>query len=354
MDIGEGVVGRADVLEEIARMYGYDNIPEHRLTTGLPPAHSHPDLEVEERARDILARLGMQEVINYRLTSPEREQRLTPPGEEAADLPYIRLTNPLTPERIVMRRSLLGSALDLLEKNIRLRDRLAFFEIGAVFLPVEGQQLPDEPVKLALAMSGKRDNSAWDAPATQGMDFYDLKGIVEGLLDALHIEGVRYLPESGTVFHPGKCARVVVGEQTLGVFGELHPQVKARYDFLTAPVLAGEFDMAAILAQAPHHYATDPVPTFPPVLEDLAVVVDEDLPADKVAALIKQTGGKLLTAVRLFDIFRGEQIGAGKKSLAYSLTYQALDRTLKDEEVKQLRGRILRRLEQELGAKLRS
>ena len=354
IDIGEGVVGRADLIEEIARLYGYDNIPETRLSSSLPPAYVDSQMEGEERLQDILARLGLQEVINYRLTSTEREARLTPPGQELEAVEYVRLANALTPERSVMRRSLLASVLDLLERNSRLRERLAFFEVGKVFLPVEGERLPAEPTRLAIALTGKREASSWDAQTSVNMNFFDLKGMIEGLLEALHISGAHFVPGEGDVFHPGKCARLMVGELELGRLGELHPLVKERYDFGAAPVLAAELDAEALLALAPHHYPTQPVPTFPPVLEDLAVVVDENLPAERVEGLIRQSGGKLLVEVKLFDIFRGEQIGVGKKSLAYALTYQAPDRTLKDEEIKQLRGRIIRRLDQDLGAKIRS
>ncbi len=133
--------------------------------------------------------------------------------------------------------------------------------------------------------------------------------------------------------------------------------MRERYDWpatFKAPVLAGEFDMDLLLSLIPALYQTEDLPTFPPVLEDLALVVDETIPAEKIEALIRQTGGKLLSSVRLFDVFRSEQIGSGKKSLAYSLTYQAPDRTLKDDEIKTLRNKIIKRLEYEVGAKLRS
>jgi phenylalanyl-tRNA synthetase beta chain len=353
-DIGEGVIGKADVLEEVARLFGYDNIPTTRLADSLPPAHPNAFTEAQDKLKDLLAQLGLTEVITYRLTSAEREARLTPPGQSPAVTPYVTLQNPLTPERSVMRHSLLSSVLEILEKNIRLRDRLAFFEIGPVFLPVEGQELPVEQSRLVMALSGARELPAWDVHETQTMDFFDLKGVVEAMLDALHISGVQYQPAEGTVFHPGKCAQVQVGAQVIGVFGELHPLVKEHFDFGSAPVLAADFDLKTLLDLAPKVYPTEAVPTFPPVKEDIAVVVDEDLPNEKLEALIRQTGGKMLADVRLFDIFRGLQIGAGKKSMAYNLTYQAPDRTLTDAEVAQIRNRIVKRLDQELGAKLRS
>ncbi|MEJ5223174.1 MAG: hypothetical protein WHV44_01875, partial [Anaerolineales bacterium] len=185
------------------------------------------------------------------------------------------------------------------------------------------------------------------------LDFYDLKGLIEALMDALHIS-VTYTPAEHPSFHPGKCAAVLGGNQPLGVFGELHPLVQENYDF-TAPVLAADLDLEAILPLLPDvGHPVRPISEFPPVLEDIAVIVDEALPADRVEALIRQTGGKMLANVKLFDVFRSEQIGAGKKSLAYALTYQSFEGTLTDKDAAQLRNKIIRRLEQELGAKLRA
>ncbi|PWH18689.1 MAG: phenylalanine--tRNA ligase subunit beta [Anaerolineae bacterium] len=352
MDIGEGLVGMADVMEEIARLYGYDNIPETRMADPLPPQRGNPSLEAEERIRDILVTLGLQEVITHRMTAPEIEARLLPreASDGARSVDYVQLANPIAPEKRVLRRSLLSSVLNVLERNARLRETLAFFEIGAVYIPQPGA-LPLEPRRLAIALAGRRYEPAWDVKVGVKLDFYDLKGMIEALMEALHLQ-VSYVPAEHPSFHPGKCASVLLNGAPLGVFGELHPQVAENYDFVS-PVQAAEFDLEAILTALPAGYAVRPVSEFPPVLEDIAVIVDESLPADRVEALIWQTGGKLLASVRLFDVFRGEQIGAGKKSLAYALTYQSLEGTLTDKEAAAIRNRIVRRLENELGAKLR-
>jgi phenylalanyl-tRNA synthetase beta chain len=353
-DIGQGVTGKADLIEEIARLYGYDNIPGTRMQDSLPIQRNNPVLMGETRVTDILVSQGLQELITYRMTTPEREARLLPPGAQAETPPYVRLANPITPERAVMRRSLLAAVLEIVERNSRLTDRLALFELGQVFLPVEGQALPQEPRRLAIALTGRRHPAAWDQKIPGNLDFYDLKGILENLFEELHTPAVEYEPFSSPTFHPGKCALVRSGETALGVFGELHPLVRQQYDFGAAPVLAADLDLDALLAVSPPWFDSAPVPAFPPVLEDIAVVVDESLPAGKVMQVIRQAGGKTLAAVRLFDIFRGEQIGAGKKSLAFSLTYQSFDKTLTDSDAAQIRQRILRRLDQEMGAKLRS
>jgi phenylalanyl-tRNA synthetase beta chain len=168
---------------------------------------------------------------------------------------------------------------------------------------------------------------------------------------------VLYEPWEHPSFHPGKCARILSSGKQVGVFGELHPQVRERYDwpvtYKANQILAADLDLDGLLSLMPELNETAPVPEYPPVLEDLALVVDEGLPAERVAELIRQTGGKVLQEVRLFDVYRGEKIGAGRKSLAYSLTYQAVDKTLSDKDVAGIRTHILRRLEQELGAKLR-
>lgn len=368
LDIGEGIIGLADLMEEIARIYGYDRIPETRMADALPPQRGNPTLEVEERIRNLLVNLGLQEVMTYRLTAPEREARIfpearpsgaggeeqTPPIEREGLGPYLRLKNPIASDRVVLRQRLLPGLLEVVERNARLYPRQALFEIGPVFLASEGSRLPQEPARLAIALTGPRQLPGWQPADTAPMDFYDLKGIIQALLEGLHIDDAHYEPAELSTYHPGKCARLIAGGRSLGVFGELHPLVRQHYDLPATPLLAGEFDLEALQSLVPERYDVQAVPTYPPVLEDLAVIVDESLPAEQVAALIEEAGGKLVSRVRLFDVYRGEQIGNGKKSLAYSLTYQASDRTLTDEEVAQIRQRIVRRLEQELGAKLRS
>jgi phenylalanyl-tRNA synthetase beta chain len=354
LDIGEGVIGVADLMEEIARIYGYERIPETRMADELPPQRNNLDLDQEERVRDILVDLGLQEVATYRLTSIEREARRLPPSTAADDKPYVRLANPIAADRYVMRHSLLASVLEVAERNARLSQRLALFEIGPVYLASEESPLPDEPLRLAIVLSGRRALPAWQPTDATAMDFYDLKGIISALLDGLHVTAVDYTPGEHPSCHPGKCAYVMIGERRAGVIGELHPLVRANYELPEAPVLAADLDLQAILENIPALYDVRPVSPYPPVLEDLAVIVDEDLAAEQVASVIRQAGGRTLVDLRLFDVYRGGQIGPGKKSLAYSLAYQAPDRTLTDDDVLKVRQRIVRQLEKESGAKLRS
>ena len=379
LDISDGIIGKADLLEETARIYGYDRIPETRLSDELPPQRSNPSLEREERIRDLLVKMGLQEVVSYRMTSIEREARLWAGApfvprataarrcETASPAPtrYVQLANPIASDRYVMRQSLLSSVMEVVERNARIRARMALFEIGPVFLASESNDLPDEPQRLAIVLTGPHGVAGWQPADTSAMDFYDLKGILAALLEELHVGQVSKPDETGhgnptyelhqhPTFHPGKCARLMAGEREIGVFGELHPVIRQNYDLPASPLLAAELDLDALLSLIPERYESRPVPAYPPVLEDLALVMDETLPAERVAAVIRQAGGKIVTGVRLFDVYRGEKIGAGKKSLAYSLTYQADNKTLTDKDVAGIRTRILRRLEQELGATLRS
>ncbi|MCL4270463.1 MAG: phenylalanine--tRNA ligase subunit beta [Anaerolineales bacterium] len=347
MDIGEGVVGVADVLEEVARSYGYDNIPTTTMADALPPQVGNPIHEWEEHLRDLLVALGLQEVVSYRMTSPEKEDRIAKHDE------YVRLANPIAPEKSVLRRSLVASVIDSLEKNIRYSEAFSFFEIGSVFVPHKND-LPDEPRKLAIAMTGLREATAWDVKDSAKLDFFDLKGRIELMLSGLRLTNISYTATSAySHLHPGKAAEVKAGDKVIGVFGEMHPLVKEQYELGDSPVLVAEFDLDIMRAIAPT-YGIKTIPETPPMYEDIALIVDESVKAETVEALIKQTGGRSVTNVRLFDLYRDEKIGAGKKSLAYALTYQAEDKTLTDADAAAIRNKIVKRLEKEIGAKLRS
>lgn len=357
MDIGEGTTGKAGIVEEIARVYGYDNIPETRMSDELPPQLGNPLLDNEERVRDLLVAQGLQEIISYRFTSPERESRRLGADTPADDKPYVRISNPIAPDKAVLRHTVLASVLEAAERNSRVRERLALFEIGPAFLASEEPGLPEENQRLAILLSGPRSLPGWQPSDDNTLDFFDLKGVLMTLLDGLRIHEAHFEPATHPSFHPGKCAKVLSGERQIGTLGELHPQVRGQYDWpvsFRAPILAADLDLDSLLALIPRLHQTEAVPTLPPVLEDLALVVGEEIPAARVAELIQQTGGKVVSEVRLFDVYRDEKIGAGKKSLAYSLTYQAVNKTFSDKDVAGIRARIIRRLEQELGAELRS
>ena len=356
------VIGRADLIEEIARVYGYDRVPVSEMADELPPQRNNPSLTREEKMRDLLTAAGLQEVISYRLTTREAEARVLGKAyTQSAE--YVTLANPSTPERAVMRHSMLNSVLENLAENSKHRDRVQVFELGHVYLPGadgngEAAILPNEQPRLALAMTGPREESGWLPTDSTPVDFFDGKGVIESLLDGLHVGQVTYRPAKNMAFYPGRTAEVLVNGQPVGLVGQLHPHVVAAYDVKLAddsqPVLAADFDLSVLLAHVPDSHVVRGVLRFPPVQQDIAVVVDEAVTAEQVLTLILQTGQPLLRDARLFDVFRGQQLGAGKKSLAYSLTFQAEDRTLTDNVVARQQAKIVQRLERELGAQLRS
>jgi phenylalanyl-tRNA synthetase beta chain len=359
----EPTTGRADLVEEVARIYGYDRLPVSEIADELPPQRNNLALDREELTRDLLVQAGLQEVITYRLTTSEVEKRVL--GEEyVANANYVTLANPTTPERAVMRHSLLNSVLEVAAENSKHHDRIQIFEIGQTYLPnssdSEGEAavLPDEPTRLAIVMTGPREDNSWLPGSDTGLiGFYDLKGVVESLLAGLHVEAVTFVPTQHLAYHPGRVAELIVNGQAIGWLGQLHPLVVEAYSLQVdddQPVLAADFDLDLLLKQLPDGYVVRSVSRFPAVQQDIAVVVDESIPAGQVEALITQTGRPLLADVRLFDVFRGEQIGADKKSLAYSLIFQAEDRTLTDKVVAKQQDKIVKRLERQLGAKLRS
>ena len=344
-----------DLVEEIGRIWGYDRLPTTLIADELPPQRGNPTLEGEERVRDVLVGCGLQEVITYSLGNLAAFARLDPAGERPDPDEYVRIANPLSSEREFMRRTLMSNLLETLRDNLRYAERVAIFEVGRVYLPREDEVLPDEPRRLAIAMTGPRTDRSWLGGDSGELDFYDLKGVVEALLARLGLdESWVFAPTEHPTFKPGRTAALTVNDVEVGVMGEVHPLVCEAFEMEGQRVCLLEFDLEALLGQVPPTRFMRPISRFPAVIQDLAVVVDEDIPGRRVEEVITAAGGSLLREVLLFDLYRGEQIPPGKKSLAFSLTYQADDRTLTDEEVARVQARIVRRLERELGAQLRA
>jgi phenylalanyl-tRNA synthetase beta chain len=352
----DAVIGQADLIEEIARIAGYDLIPMTIIADEMPLQRPNPSLEREERARDLLVALGLRENISYRMTTPEREAQLVPPGM-ASSLPnvaYVTLANPISAEKTVMRHTLLVNLLENAVGSARYAERQQVFEIGSVYLPREGQPLPDEPRRLGILMTGRRQVAGWTGSDDHAVDFFDMKGVIEGLLGGLHISNVHYARADHSSFHPGRSATLVINGQPAGVFGELHPLVAAAFDFEGVTLLAAELDLDALLAGADDMHRVRALPQQPPVYQDIALVVAEATPAAQVEAVIRKAGGGLLKGVQLFDVYTGDPVPAAHKSLAYSLVYQTDERTLTDKEVASVHSKIVKLCERELGAVLRA
>ncbi|MCD6290665.1 MAG: phenylalanine--tRNA ligase subunit beta, partial [Anaerolineae bacterium] len=347
----------ADLIEEVGRIWGYDRLPSTLIRDELPPQRDNPRLRLEEAVQDILVGAGLQEAITYSLTTPAAEARLMP-GQPVDESAYIGLANPMSNERTHLRRTLGANLLEVLRSHLRFVDRAAVFEVGRVYLKREGEDLPDEEPRLGIAMTGPRGLDGWLDRDQEPLDFFDLKGIVETLLSRLGIDDAIYRPVQHPTFQPGRVAEVILVEGDteirLGVLGEVHPLVREAFDLPAQRVMLAELHLRPLIERYGQARVLRPISSFPAVKEDLAIVVDRDIPAARVEEVIREAGGRLLQAVRLFDVYEGAPVPEGKRSLAYALTYQAFDHTLTDEEAATVRERIIRRLERTLGAQLRA
>ena len=343
----------ADLIEEVARVWGYDRLPTTLMADELPPQQRDYSLEGEEKVRDILVGCGLTEVITYSLSSLESFAKLDPNGPELDAADYVRIANPLTSERELMRRTLMASLLEAVGDNLRYADRVALFEIGRVYLPRPGELLPEEPRRLCLAMTGPQEERSWTVRDREQVDFYVLKGVVETLLDHLALPERAFVPLEHPTFRTGRAAALRLGDKEIAVLGEVDGIVAARFDLPAQPICLLEMDLEELLAQVQPVRHLQPLPRFPSVSQDMSLIVDEEVSAQKVAELMRRAGGGLLVGVNLFDLYRGDPIPAGKKSLAYTLTYRHEQRTLTDREVAKVHSRIASQVGRELGAKLR-
>jgi phenylalanyl-tRNA synthetase beta chain len=347
----------ADLCEEVARIIGYEHVGSTLMTDELPTQHRNALLETEEKVRDILIGCGLQDTINYALTSPENQQRLAL-GHSDGETAYITLANPIAVERRTMRRTLLVSALENLQYNLRYTNRIAAFEIGRVYLPERAEGLlPLEDRRVCIVLTGARQpQSFYSTPeGSDEMDFSDIKGVVEVLLERLGLKGdaVEWRAQPNTDSFGPRCAELMVNGQNSGLVGEIHPRVRAAFDLPAGRINIAELRLEALVRPTWQLTPMRPISSMPPVVEDLAFVVSEEIMLRQLEGAIRAAGGDLLVDLELFDLYRGEPLPAGHKSLAFRLTYQSLDANLRDADVVKLRERIVRRVERETGGKLR-
>lgn len=341
-----------DLIEEVARLIGYDRIPVTMPTSTLASQPLPRHLHLEKLLRDCISGLGFCEVINYSFVAAASVDRLG----FAADDPRrqnVEILNPLTEEQAVMRTTLVPGLLETAARNIAYRTNdLALFELRPVFVPVSGEDLPREELRLTALLSGRREPEGW-AQQTVGCDFFDIKGVVEELLGHLNIGSLRWPSEHGEGFyHPGKSCAVDAGEKRLGTLGEIHPEVLRTFD-IPQPVFLLDLDAEAIFAAAGSHPGFRPLSRYPDVERDSALLIDEEITAQQVLDALQQVRLKDLESIVLFDVYRGSSLPQGKKSLAIRARYRALDRTLTDELVQNLHGKLVAALHKSLGAELR-
>jgi phenylalanyl-tRNA synthetase beta chain len=336
-----------DVAEELARIIGYDELPTTTLSGAIPPAQPQPLRELRERVRDTLAAAGMQEVITYSLTNLESLAKVLPP-EELSQRPPLRAANPMSYQLEYLRTTLRASLLETLASNLRRHQRrIALFEVGRVYLP-RPEDLPQEVESLAGAVTGDQPDR-WGQPGGEPVDLYDAKAYLEFLFSRLGL-AVSYHDGEDFALVPGRTAEVRLDGQRVGLVGQVHPRVAAAFD-IEQDVYLFEVNLEMLVPQVGKPRLHQLLSRFPAVEEDIAIVVDEGVTAAEVQTIIEAF--PLVQRAALFDVYTGPPVPTGKKSLAYSISYQSLEHTLTDAEVNRERHRILERLSREVGAVLR-
>ena len=337
-----------DLIEEIARVHGYDNIPTTLPKGDIPVPAQDPKTEIRKRIKHFLLAAGMMEAVNYSFCDPNcfDQIRLNPDDPLRNTL---RLQNPLSPEMSVLRTTLTPGLLANAQHNRNHQiDTIALFEIGGVFVH---DGVEKEPERVAGVLAGQIGEGVYSDPY-RPPDFFDIKGLVEEMLEVCGVVDWTLQKTDTPTFHPGRNAEVLLGDKRIGVFGEVHPEVLENYD-LPYKAYLFEFDLEGLTDVATFAKRFEPISVYPKVARDLAIVVDKEILSDMPTALIYTTGGDSVDSVRLFDVYEGEQVPKGKKSLAYTITYHSATETLTDKAVNALHDRVVKRLNRELDAELR-
>ncbi len=334
-----------DLIEEIARVHGYDNIPTTLPKGDIPIPIPDISVEVHRRIKHFLLGSGMMEAVNYSFNHPNCFDRIRlAEGNPLRDT--LKLQNPLSPEMSILRTTLLPSLLDNAQHNHNHQiNNIALFELSTVFLQGE------EPGRIAGILAGEIGGGVY-GNSYRPPDFFDIKGIVEGTLEVCCITEYSFALTNEPTFHSGRNAEVLLGNKRIGILGEAHPEVLENYE-LPYKAYLFELDLEALVSVADFSKRFVPIPIYPSIQRDLAIVVDEEMQSDMPIKIIYTTGGKLVESVRLFDVYVGDQVPEGKKSLAYTITYHSATETLTDKAVNDLHNKVVERLNQELGAELR-
>jgi len=342
------VVLEEDLIEEVARLAGFERLP-----STLPPGQAgrlEPAQRADRRMRRALAGFGLHESWTGSFMSLVDLDSLGLASDHAARR-TVRLANPMSEDEDVLRTTLLPGLLRAVARNLAQRaEGVDLYEIARVYEHA-GEELPREAAVLGIVLSGLPQRGSWIGPS-RPWDFFAAKGIIEALCRTLEVPAPSFAPVAGMPFHPTRAARVSIGDVTAGVVGELHPDVCASFD-VTEGSVAAELAVAPLIAALPTRVRVGELPRFPAVYIDLAVVVDEGLAAAAVADVIREAGEPEMTSVRLFDLYRGEQVPEGKKSLAFALELRVPDRTMTDEDATVVRDRIVQALRERMGAELR-
>ena len=337
----DDVEGEADLIEEIARLYGYDKIPVDLMDTTFTQGGKNYKQNIRDMAKINMAAQGLYEVLTYSFVSPGVFNKINLKAENPLRN-AIKIINPLGEDQSIMRTTLIPNMLEVISRNYNKKIAEGqFFELSKVYmsetLPLEG--LAEERDTLTIGMYGN-------------VDFFDLKGVVENLLEELNIDKYRILSSNNDSMHPGRTAELLINNKRVGCLGEIHPDVLDKYD-IPVSVYVSELNFEEILQQSDMNIKYKSLPKFPSVARDIAIVVTEEITAGQVEEIIRNKGGKLIEEVKLFDIYKGSQIKEGYKSMAYSIVYRSDEKTLSEEDITKVHNKIVNSLVNQVGAELR-
>ncbi len=336
-----------DLIEEVARIIGYDEIPMTMVPQPIPPHNPEQIIDFKRKILNIMTGFGFKELSTYSLTSLEILNKLST-EPHPVDPPPIRMSNPMTTEQEYLRTSLRGNLLTALVENRKHENgAINIFEIGRVYNRLDGD-LPEETETLCGVISGSRIEESWQG-GIEKIDFFTVKGIVESLFERLGIEA-DFQEHSDHGLHPTKQAAIIAGDRIVGVIGELHPRVRDNFD-ITDMVCLFDINLPLLLPSVVIDKMFQPIPRFPSVVRDIALVVDTGITHQKIVNIINSF--PLVEQVNIFDVYSGEQVPSGKKSLAYRITFQSPTHTLTDEEVNKVQQQILNRLTHDIDAVIR-
>ena len=331
-----------DIAEEIIRIYGYNKIESSKIKAENTAGGRTPKQQFKVDISDALCGMGIDEIQTFSFISPKYYDKIRLPEDEGVRKSIV-ISNPLGEDTSIMRVTALPSMMEILAQNNNFNnENVKLYEMGNVYIPHEDEnELPLENNVLTLGMYGN-------------VDFYSLKGVCEKILELAKIKGCEFVAVTdNATFHPGRCAKIVTADgEMLGIIGQVHPLTAANYGF-DIPVYAAELDFDAIFEASSSVIEYKPLPKFPASTRDFSFVCDEDMEVGKLTSVIAKAGGKLVEDVKLFDIYRGVQLGEGKKSVSFRVTLRASDRTLTVEEADKVSNKILSSLEHQLGLTLR-
>jgi phenylalanyl-tRNA synthetase beta chain len=348
-----------DIVEEVGRVMGYDKVPATLPVGQTVPVVRDPNFLLQTNLRHVLTAGGASEAVTYITASDAMLSTFSNESGLAGVLTprpidsLVKLVNPINAERPYLRNTLVPALLEATSANLRHQRRVALFELARVYLPNGRDDLPTEVQTLGLVLAGNRDDLNRFTSNDQ-LDFFDLKGIVEAALAHIAVRDLRFEASTAPGLHPGRTARLLLGDEFVGLIGELHPKAAAAFGIEGVRVSVAEIDVEALVKRSVKLDSAISTPKFLPVEQDLAVVVPNERAAAEVEETIRGSAGQLLTGLVLFDVFRGEQIGAENKSLAYRLTFTSPGRALTDDDLVKVRAKIERTLKQQVGGRLRA